>query len=85
MRYIGLAAGSVSVKTVVMDSEGKILATSYKRHKGHPVTVALKQLREVISMFSAGRTSLSITGSGGKGIAEILDIPHVNEIVGQSF
>ncbi|RJQ16121.1 MAG: 2-hydroxyglutaryl-CoA dehydratase, partial [Nitrospiraceae bacterium] len=36
-RFIGLDAGSVSVKLAVLNAEGNILETRYVRHKGDPL------------------------------------------------
>ena len=47
MRFIGLDAGSVSVKYVVLDENGNKLNSSYVRHKGHPLKVALEMLKSV--------------------------------------
>jgi predicted CoA-substrate-specific enzyme activase len=49
MRFIGLDAGSVSVKLVVFDEKENKLYSHYERHKGHPVSVALKLLKSVTS------------------------------------
>ena len=99
MYFIGLDAGSVSVKLVVFDEKGNRLYSHYERHKGHPVSVALALLRKVIELESHGvkepfhrsttsslqHFSLSITGSAGKLIASILGIKPVNEIVAQAY
>ena len=39
-RFIGLDAGSVSVKVAVLNAKGNVLETKYVRHKGQPLTVA---------------------------------------------
>src|SRR4030065_2954338 len=49
MRFIGLDAGSVSVKLVVFDEKENKLYSHYERHKGHPVSVAIKLLKAVTS------------------------------------
>ncbi|OGW31479.1 MAG: CoA protein activase [Nitrospirae bacterium GWF2_44_13] len=59
MRFIGLDAGSVSVKYVVLDEKGTKLNSSYVRHKGHPLKVAFELLREVI-----GSQQLKIQDAG---------------------
>ena len=74
--YIGLDAGSVSVKFAVLDSEGNILATKYVRHKGNPLSVAYDLLKQLPS-----DAFLSITGSAGKLIARAFGIKPVNEVV----
>lgn len=79
-KYIGLDAGSVSVKFSILDSGGNILDSKYVRHKGRPLTIAYELLRELDPSFS-----LSLTGSAGKLIAKILGIKPVNEVVAQSY
>jgi predicted CoA-substrate-specific enzyme activase len=82
MRFIGLDAGSVSVKVVVFDESGEKLQGIYMPHKGHPASTALALLREV----SAGEDcSISITGSAGRLIADVLGVEPVNEIVAQAY
>ena len=83
MHYIGLDAGSVTVKAVVLDSSGSKLEGHYVRHYGHPLKVALDLLRDVVSRHP--ESSLSITGSAGKIIATILGIKPMNEIASQSY
>ena len=50
MYFIGLDAGSVSVKLVVMDEHGRKLYGHYERHKGLPLPVALKLLKDIPSI-----------------------------------
>ena len=95
MRFIGLDVGSVSVKLVVFDEKENKLYSHYERHKGHPISVALKLLKAVSSNKSqitnndsslvTHDSSLSITGSAGRFIASILSIEPVNEIVAQAY
>jgi predicted CoA-substrate-specific enzyme activase len=88
----------VSVKLVVVDASANIIHTIYRRHKGHPLTVAYQLLKEITdSEVVCNNASvppaidfrldylLSITGSAGKLISDILGIKHVNEIVAQSL
>jgi activator of 2-hydroxyglutaryl-CoA dehydratase len=79
-KFFGLDAGSVSVKLAVIDGKGNILKTYYVRHKGQPLTVAYELLKDL-----EPSVSLSITGSAGRLVANILDIQPVNEIVAQSY
>src|SRR5512143_4235104 len=81
MKIAGLDAGSVSVKFVVLDGDGNVLQKHYRKHRGHPVRVALEILKE---SGAASDCSLAVTGSAGKLIAGILGIGSVNEIVAQA-
>jgi predicted CoA-substrate-specific enzyme activase len=99
MIYIGLDAGSVSVKLVALDAEGNKLFSRYERHKGHPLALAHKLLEAAIEpenygggkppsssgVGSPGSFSLSVTGSAGRLIASIFGIAPINEIVAQAY
>ncbi|MBI5211961.1 MAG: CoA protein activase [Nitrospirae bacterium] len=82
MHFIGLDAGSVAVKLVVLDKNGAVIERHYVRHYGHAVRTALELLKGIKEKFP--ETSLSVTGSAGKSIASTLNINPVNEIVAQS-
>ena len=79
-RYIGIDAGSVSVKLAVMDARGDVIETNYVRHKGNPLAVAYG----LLSALPPG-CSLSVTGSAGKLIAKAFGIKPVNEVVALSY
>lgn len=83
MHFIGLDAGSVAVKIVVLDEKGNKVEGHYARHYGHPAVVSLKLLKEIQGRFP--ESSLSVTGSAGKAIAAALKIKPINEIVSQFY
>ncbi|MFI5294228.1 MAG: acyl-CoA dehydratase activase [Thermodesulfovibrionales bacterium] len=88
MKYIGLDAGSVSVKLVVFDEDGKMLHSFYQRHKGQPLVRALEILIKVSEhdAEAGGKDlSLSLTGSAGRLIGQILAIEPVNEVVAYAY
>ncbi|UCE79339.1 MAG: hypothetical protein JSV13_01520, partial [Nitrospiraceae bacterium] len=89
MKYIGLDAGSVSVKAVVLDEKGNNLERHYLRHKGHPLNVALDMLKSIVTLqgtTSENRNySLSLTGSAGRLLGTVLMIEPVNEVVAYSY
>ncbi|RJR21051.1 MAG: CoA protein activase [Nitrospiraceae bacterium] len=78
-KYIGLDAGSISVKYAVLDHDGNIIETKYVRHKGNPLSVAYDLLKQLPS-----EALLSVTGSAGKLIARAFGIKAVNEVVALS-
>ena len=85
-RFVGLDAGSVSVKLAVLDVKGNILETKYVRHKGNPLPVAYELLKNVTCVGAFRETPLlSITGSAGKVIAGAFGIKPVNEVVALSY
>jgi len=85
-RFIGLDAGSVSVKLAVLDTRGNILETKYVRHKGNPLPVAYELLKNVMRVRAFRETPLlSITGSAGNVIAGAFGIKPVNEVVALGY
>ncbi len=83
MHYIGLDAGSVSVKAVVLNHNGVKLKGLYRPHLGRPLKSALTLLKEITP--SDTDISLAVTGSAGRLIAEAMGFEAVNEIVAQAF
>jgi predicted CoA-substrate-specific enzyme activase len=82
---IGIDIGSVSVKTAVIDSSGRLLADSYTRIKGDPLRTLSDELAGLAARFSGERIAAAgITGSGGKSMAEALGALFVNEILAQA-
>ena len=82
--HIGLDVGSVSLNTVLIDLEKNILEERYTRTKGQPLETVLRILSEILSRVPAeGIRSVSVTGTAGKLIAELLEGEFVNEIIAQ--
>ncbi|MBI5101268.1 MAG: CoA protein activase [Nitrospirae bacterium] len=83
MVNIGLDAGSVSVKLVIVDSHGSITGGIYKRHKGQPLVTTLELLQPLLESHECN--SLSVTGSSGRLIGSVLGIEPVNEVVAHAY
>ena len=86
MTYIGIDAGSVAVKGVLLDSQFRVLRELYLRNQGQPLERTREALAELVSAAKASGdlAGVAITGSGGKMVAELLDLPLVNEVVAQA-
>jgi predicted CoA-substrate-specific enzyme activase len=82
MKIIGMDAGSVSVKVVVLDEAGNVVAKQYRKHKGHALRVAHELLP---AAHTDGEYAIAITGSAGKLIAQVLGVEPVNELVAQAY
>ena len=84
-KYIGIDIGSVSVKAVLMNGSKQVLEDHYVRSHGQPVETILLVLRDMITRTPIEDIkSIGVTGTGGKLLAEILNVSFINEIVSQS-
>jgi len=81
----GFDIGSISINTVVMDSDGTIKLDRYDYCHGRP----FEKLKEILDTIGESYTYdqfgyLSFTGTGGKLAADLVGGTYVNEIVAQS-
>jgi len=82
MKIIGLDAGSVSVKAVLLDTAGSVVRRHYQKHKGHAVQVAM----EILRAFGTNEgCAIALTGSASKLIASVLGAEPVNELVAHTY
>jgi len=81
--FIGIDVGSVSVNVAVLNDAREVVKDYYVRIEGEPLRKAYKTLKEAIKLYPKIE-GMASTGSGGKLISKILDIPFLNEIVAQS-
>ncbi|MCJ7833662.1 MAG: acyl-CoA dehydratase activase, partial [Deltaproteobacteria bacterium] len=83
--HLGMDIGSVSVNTVILNSQGEILKDDYRRTKGQPLETALTVFNEYFSEFPLDQfRSIALTGTAGKKVAELLKVHFVNEIIAQA-
>jgi len=82
--HLGLDVGSVSANTVLIDDQKNVVEEHYTRTKGQPLETVLAVLTKILTRVSAERIqSISVTGTAGKLIAELLGGEFVNEIIAQ--
>ncbi|MBN2864055.1 MAG: hypothetical protein JXN62_12890, partial [Bacteroidales bacterium] len=82
---LGIDIGSISLNTVIIDNNNKIIESRYDYCHGKP----FHRLREVLSALLEEYSdhqivTLSLTGSGGKLASELTGGHYVNEIIAQS-
>jgi predicted CoA-substrate-specific enzyme activase len=83
--HIGIDVGSVSVKTVFVDEELRLLEEDYRRAKGRPLLTAMEVLEWLLAKYpEAAVRAIAVTGSGGAALSECLGAAMVNEIIAQS-
>ena len=83
--YIGIDVGSTSSDVVVLDSAGESVFCDYQRTKGKPIETVRLQLDKVFRQINSSEVVLAVaTGSTGRFLAKLLDIPFVNEVPAQA-
>ena len=81
---LGIDIGSTTVKVVTLDGAGDLLFKSYIRHFSEvreTVARSLKELDDSGVLGQDAQVSVVITGSGGVGVAEMLGLRFVQEVV----
>ena len=82
---LGIDIGSVTAKAVVLDEADNIIESRYIRNHGQPVETMLSILEGILTKYPPDQfTTAAATGTGGSLIADLLDIPFVNEITSQA-
>lgn len=78
----GIDVGSTTVKLVIIDEENHTKFAKYERHYSDVKAATEKVLNE--AMNELGETiplTMTITGSGGMGLADVLKISFVQEVI----
>ena len=83
--YLGIDVGSVSANTVIVDDDRHVLEEHYTRIKGQPLRTVQKVLEEILHRIPFEEFhSLSLTGTGGKLLSDLLGGNFINEIIAQA-
>ncbi|MFH1609167.1 MAG: acyl-CoA dehydratase activase [Candidatus Bipolaricaulota bacterium] len=81
---LGIDIGSLTVKVVVTDS-GAVEWQSYQPSCGDPLGTVIQVLDQCFSGHPSHRVEgVAVTGSGGRLVGKILEVPYVNELVAQT-
>jgi len=79
---LGLDLGSTAVKSALVDTDGLLVATDYRRHNGRPLVVAPAMLQDLLAGPHGPRiVALSVTGSASRPMGQTLAAPFFNEVV----
>ncbi|MEE8409833.1 MAG: acyl-CoA dehydratase activase, partial [Myxococcota bacterium] len=76
-QIVGVDVGAMTVKAVLLSTEGEVVTSAYTFHRGNP----LAALREVMGEFANGNLlRIALTGSGAKLCPRVDDILRVNDV-----
>ncbi len=80
--YIGVDVGSVAAKIILLDEELNIHENHYIRTKGQPFETTFDILSKILESKGMEKIKgISVTGSSGKIISELIGAAFVNEII----
>ena len=79
---VGIDVGSVSVNTAVLGRSGNVYETSYIRHYGQPLETVINSFQKILDKNNYEEiSSVSVTGSAGEIISELLGASFNNEVI----
>ncbi|GAB7140696.1 2-hydroxyacyl-CoA dehydratase [Deferribacterales bacterium RsTz2092] len=78
---IGLDVGSTTVKVAVINDNGDMLYSNYRRHFSDVRKTMMDTIEEVCRNYSGAVFTISVAGSGGISVATWLGIPFVQEVI----
>ena len=76
----GVDVGSTTVKAVLLDEDGSVAFSAYRRHHAHTQETLVEILKEAREQLGSFRVRCAITGSGGMGLSKALEMPFVQEV-----
>ena len=77
---LGLDVGSTTVKAVVTDGD-EIVFSDYRRHNADARGALRELLSEIAGRFPGASFRCAITGSAGLGVAELMGVEFVQEVI----
>ena len=77
---LGIDVGSTTVKLVMLDGS-QIKYKEYRRHQSDVFNAAIKMLNELIEQVGDIDVNVVITGSGGLGMAQVMNAKFEQEVI----
>ncbi len=78
---IGIDAGSKTLKLVALDESGKIVYSTYRRHRTNIKRTLEEALHDLVWHVGDFEAMIAVTGSAGIEIAGELGVPFVQEVI----
>jgi predicted CoA-substrate-specific enzyme activase len=78
---LGIDIGSTTAKLVILDHNGRIAFSAYRRHNAETVKSLQGILAEAKEKLGDVNVDILITGSAGLGVSERFDLPFIQEVI----
>ncbi|MDR3230525.1 MAG: acyl-CoA dehydratase activase-related protein [Synergistaceae bacterium] len=79
--HIGLDIGSITVKSVVLDDDDRIIYSKYCRHFADIRSITGVLMSEIHQSFRDASTTIAVTGSGALALAEGMQVTFAQELI----
>ena len=79
--HVGLDVGSTTVKIVVMNDKLKTIYSNYTRHFSDTKNTIYDVLTKLLKDYPNSSFTMNLTGSGALEIANLLNIPFIQEVI----
>ena len=77
----GIDAGSKTVKVVIVDEDGTVVNSIYRRHLSNIRETLVDILHNLVWRYGDLPGKATVTGSAGIALAEMLKLPFVQEVL----
>ena len=78
---LGIDIGSTTAKVVVLERNGELVFSAYRRHNAETVKTLQAILAEAREKLGEVTTNILITGSAGLGVSERFHLPFIQEVI----
>jgi predicted CoA-substrate-specific enzyme activase len=78
---LGIDIGSTTAKVVILNQEGEIVFSAYRRHNAETVKTLQSILAEAVEKIGNVNVDALITGSAGLGVSERFHLPFIQEVI----
>lgn len=78
---VGVDIGSTTVKLVMLDQNGTVVFSSYKRHLADIRNTLTGMLNEAYKLLGNKTITIAMTGSGGMRAAQAVNVAFVQEVI----
>lgn len=82
--FVGIDIGSTTIKAVILNQNEEIIFSRYERHFADIRAKLIFILQDAYLLLKDKNIRMTITGSGGMGLAKALGVPFLQEVVASS-
>ncbi|MDR3136301.1 MAG: acyl-CoA dehydratase activase-related protein [Coriobacteriales bacterium] len=79
--HLGIDAGSKTIKLVLLDESKTPVFSHYRLHRSDIISTVRELLRDTIWRIGDRQCNVCVTGSAGIRLAELWQVPHLQEVV----